>query len=157
MKKLLCEFNGWFMVDIDKVNLTDCQTNQTKTAKEWLDIRDNIDGLLLSDFSNAASQSDDEKFELLDISIYTDGKPIEHKLEKVYIKQNTCSLSGAYYNYYYVTKEAQPGFSNYYLHKDGKWYKMTCNEYNVFNGYYNSIKQIIELFKDKYELIDLIT
>ena len=69
MKKLICYFSGWFEIDVKNVDLTNPETEEIKTAYEWLNKRGNIDGLILESFSNAYADSLDGEFEQLDLSI----------------------------------------------------------------------------------------
>lgn len=61
---LVCEFNGWLEIDSTKVRLLDCETDEVKTAQEWLDTRGNIQNLIIEDFGlvyNNATDGEDEQ------------------------------------------------------------------------------------------------
>lgn len=67
--RLVCDFYGWFSIDVKDVNLVDVETGDTKTAKEWLEKRGNIDGLILESFREAEALALDGGFETLDLSL----------------------------------------------------------------------------------------
>lgn len=72
MKKLVCYFSGWFEIPVEDVLLHDCETDEVRTAKQFLFARGSIDGLLLESFKNAFDKSTDGEMDQLDISIEED-------------------------------------------------------------------------------------
>jgi hypothetical protein len=73
MKKLVCEFSGWFEISIDNVKLTnpnaDDDAEYTKTAAEWLEEKGDIEGLILESFSEAVTTATEGEFMVLILSI----------------------------------------------------------------------------------------
>jgi hypothetical protein len=69
MPKIVCEFSGYFAVDADKVRFLNTETDEVKTAAQWLKKRGNIDGLVLQSFTKAYVAAHDVEFEQLDFEI----------------------------------------------------------------------------------------
>lgn len=75
MKKLRCEFSGWFDVDVEDVRLIgkgEDDDDVIKTAAQWLEEQGNIHGLVLESFRDAEARSLDGEFEQLDLSVVPD-------------------------------------------------------------------------------------
>lgn len=74
MKKLVVMFSGWLEIDVNDVELDNIDGDEpiTKTAAGWLEERGNIDGLILTDFSEVYKNATDGAFEDIDLSVEDD-------------------------------------------------------------------------------------
>ena len=68
MTKLLVLFSGWLECDMATL-LADPQSGDVHTVQEWLDIKDNIDGLILDSFHDCMDECLDMAYRDLDLSI----------------------------------------------------------------------------------------
>ena len=60
--KTICFFSGWFELR-DETVLLNTDTDESKTLKEWRELQDNLDNLILDSFGDASNKAVDGEFD----------------------------------------------------------------------------------------------
>ena len=69
MDKLVCYFSGWCEASTEDVKMTDPQSGEVKTAKEWINEKADLDNLILDSFADMNAIATDGEYEELRIEL----------------------------------------------------------------------------------------
>lgn len=69
MKKLICDFDGWFEIDPKDVMLVKFENGEVASAADMIAKYGSIEGCVLQDFSDAFKQATDGLLGTCDLSI----------------------------------------------------------------------------------------